>query len=309
METAIERPADQPGNAIVASAPLPARDINRTPAGLAPQQSMAPPSSTCAALPAVQRNYVYALGRVEPRFPSPAVEKEFAQATARISARGKTDREAMHAVLCPRENRYLARQLCWVFTVQGLETYLLTPQDPADFELLVEAVRPNPQPTDLDVVIGLVGPMAPPEMCNGLMVPIVVFEQLYSFDRDSLIKSIPKPEKIAAKEFQPAAEELFDRIMQMTDNAGAMDDNRALNYLAVRYPAMYGKVAEQHALNASLTSVEVRPSAMSPARKIVEVIFTFTNRTTDVMEKFFVRADVTEEFPYLVTKMSPYYDR
>ena len=26
-------------------------------------------------------------------------------------------------------------------------------------------------------------------------------------------------------------------------------------------------------------------------------------------EKFFVRVDVTEEFPFLVTKMSPYYDR
>ena len=30
---------------------------------------------------------------------------------------------------------------------------------------------------------------------------------------------------------------------------------------------------------------------------------------TDVIEKFFVRVDVTEEFPFLVTKMSPYYDR
>ena len=26
-------------------------------------------------------------------------------------------------------------------------------------------------------------------------------------------------------------------------------------------------------------------------------------------EKFCVRVDVTEEFPFLVTKMSPYYDR
>jgi hypothetical protein len=27
------------------------------------------------------------------------------------------------------------------------------------------------------------------------------------------------------------------------------------------------------------------------------------------VEKFFPRVDVTEEFPFLVTKMSPYYDR
>jgi hypothetical protein len=33
---------------------------------------------------------------------------------------------------------------------------------------------------------------------------------------------------------------------------------------------------------------------------------TYTNRTADVTEKFFVRVDVTEEFPFLVTKLSPY---
>jgi hypothetical protein len=35
----------------------------------------------------------------------------------------------------------------------------------------------------------------------------------------------------------------------------------------------------------------------------------YTNRNTDVTEKFFVRVDVTQDFPFLVTKMSPYYDR
>jgi hypothetical protein len=53
----------------------------------------------------------------------------------------------------------------------------------------------------------------------------------------------------------------------------------------------------------------VRPSALSGTRKVLKVIFTFTNRNTAVDEKFFVRVDVTEEFPFLVTKMSPYYER
>ena len=41
----------------------------------------------------------------------------------------------------------------------------------------------------------------------------------------------------------------------------------------------------------------------------MDVIFSFTDRATDVVEKFFTRVDVTEEFPFLVTKMSPYFDR
>jgi hypothetical protein len=45
------------------------------------------------------------------------------------------------------------------------------------------------------------------------------------------------------------------------------------------------------------------------ARDIVDVIFAYTNRNTDFTEKFCVRVDVTEEFPFLVAKISPYYDR
>jgi len=254
-------------------------------------------------------SYVYAIGRVEARFPNLAAEKEFAQAAGRTDTAGKTDQQTFHAVLSKRENRYLVRQLCWVLTIQGLETYLLQPRDPTDIDLLVEAIRPAPSPNDIDVVIGLRGPIAPPEMCNGLMVPIVVFDQIYSFDRDALIKAIPKPEKTTAAQFGPAAEELFNRIMQLTDNAGATDEHRVLNYLSMRYPAIYGKAAEQFGCDCSLTGVEVRPSPLSSTRNIVDVIFSYTNRNTDFTEKFFVRCDVTEEFPFLVAKMSPYYDR
>jgi hypothetical protein len=266
------------------------------------------PCSTCAG-EAVAVSFVYAIGRIEARFPNLAAEKEFAQATGRTDTAGKTDQQTFHAVLSKRENRYLVRQLCWVLSIQGLETYLLRPRDPADIDLLVEALRPAPSPNDIDVVIGLRGPIAPPEMCNGLMVPVVAFDQIYSFDRDALIKAIPKPEKTTAEQFGPAAEELFDRIMQMTDNAGATSEHRALNYMAMRYPAIYATAAEEFGRDSSLTRVEVRPSPLSSARNIVDVIFAYTNRNTDFTEQYFVRCDITGEFPFLVNKMSPYYDR
>jgi PatG C-terminal len=254
-------------------------------------------------------SFVYALGRVEARFPRLAVEKEFAQAAGRIDATRLTDRQTLHTVLSQRQNRYLVRQLCWVFAVEGLETYILVPRDPGDLDLLIEAVRPAPSPLDVDVIVGVRGQIAPPELCNGLMVPMVIVDQMYSFDRDSLVKAIPPPKGMSAKEFTPAAEEVFMRIMQMADNAGATDEHRALNYLAVRYPAIYATAFEAHGRNSSLTAVDVRPSPLSGTRKIVEAIFSFTHRQTDLTEKFFTRVDVTEEFPFLITKMSPYYDR
>jgi hypothetical protein len=291
--------------------PAPVSSVTRPAASaLAPQAC-----PTCGTAPAATAgtpsapSYVYVIGRIEPRFPKPSVEKEFVQVVGRDKTSGLTDRQVLHAVLSKPENRYLVRQLCWVMTIEGLETYIVAPRDPVEYSLLVETLRATPQPWDLDCVIGFRGPIAGPDVCNGLMVPIVVFDQIYSFDRDALIKAIPRPEKTTAKDFAPAAEELFDRIMQMTDNAGATDEHRALNYLAVRYHAIYANAAEAFARNASLTGVDVAQSPLSGTRKVVDVIFSHTNRNTDVVEKFFTRVDVTEEFPFLVTKLSPYYDK
>jgi hypothetical protein len=252
---------------------------------------------------------VYALGRIEPRFPSQSVEKELAQATARTPTSGLSDRQALHSVLTKAENRYLVRQLCWVFTVGGIETYLLRPRDPSDFQLLADAVRPSPRATDVDVVIGTLGPVAPPQMCNGLLVPIVAFDQIYSFDVDKLIGSIPRPQNTPADKFAPIAEELFTRTVQIADNAGATDEHRALNYLAVRYDAVYARTADCFGRNLSLSAIDVRPAPVSATRKIVDVIFTYTHRETGVPEKYSVRVDVTEQYPFLVTKLVPYYDR
>jgi hypothetical protein len=194
-------------------------------------------------------------------------------------------------------------------TIEGIETYLLAPRDPSDLDLLIDTLRTGPRPTDVDVVIGRLGPIAPPDMCNGLQVPIVGFEQIYSFDIDTLINAIPRPAGVGEDKFGPAAEGIFYRIMQLADNAGATDEHRALNYLAVRYPAVYTTAAEAHGRNASLASVDVRASRLSGVRRIVDVIFSFVNRSTDVAEKYFVRVDVSEQFPFLVSKMTPYCDR
>jgi hypothetical protein len=279
-----------------------------------PQQSDQPlptsgPSATSMSAP----SFVYAVGRIEPRFPSLGVEKEFAQATKGVDATrnatvtGLTNREALHDAL--QQQRYLVRQLCWVMTIQGLENYILVPRDPADADLLVKALRPYPSLMDLDVVIGILGPIAPAQMCNGLMVPIVMFDQIYSFDRDTLIHSIPNTTNAPEDRFKVTADYTLEQVLQAADNAGAMDEHRALNYLAMRYHAIYATAADMHARDYVLTAIDVRPSRLSGVRKILDVVFSYNSRNTDVIEKFFVRVDVTEEFPFLVTKMSQFYER
>jgi PatG C-terminal len=255
--------------------------------------------------------FIYALGSIDPRSPSAAVEREIAQAMGRGETAGLTDRQALHALLGQRQNRYLARQLCYVLTIERVDSYILQPHDPADLDLLVEAIRPTPTPLDVDVVIGVRGPIAPPEMCNGLMIPIVFFDQIYSFPRDALFAAITAPEGAAPEQIEllrASAQDLFDRIMRIADNLGATDEHRALNYLAVRYDQIYRHTAQMFLNNFSLTAVDIAPSRLSGTRKLVNVIGTYTNRATGVTERYRVRVDVTEEFPFLDARLEPYYD-
>ena len=254
-------------------------------------------------------SYVYALGRIEARFPTAGIEKEFAQAVGRIDTSGQTDQEALRRALSRPENRYLARKMCWVCSIQGIDTYLLAPRDSSELDLLIDSIRSEPSPLDLDIVIGQRGPLAPPSMCNGLTVPVVFIDQVYSCDSRTLIDSIPRPEGTKAKDFQAVAEEVFYRIMQITDNAGATDEHRALNYLAVRYPDIYTATAEAHVHERSLSRVDVRDSRLRGTRTIKDVVLQYTDRKTDVKESFFVRVDVTEAFPFLVSKLAPFIDR
>jgi hypothetical protein len=285
--------------------------VSETPKGPDADPVVAAPVAPPGALPMPEPGFVYALGQIEPRFPSLSIEKEFAQAIGSAESAGLTDRQTLRAAISERQNRYLARSLCWVFLIEGLETYILVPRDSADVELLIDAYREEPRRDDLDAVIGVRSGISRPEMCNGLTLPVVVFDQLYSFDRDSLIGAIPKPDSVPQKDvkkFRSAAGELFDQLLQLADNAGAIDEHRALNYLTVRYPRIYGVTQEQFERNFAFTGIEVSPSRLSGVRSIVDVVFSYRHRESDFVEKQFVRVDVTEEFPFLVTKMAPYYE-
>lgn len=258
------------------------------------------------------RSYVYAIGKVVHRFPNKSLEMELAQAMGRRpegETRGITHPEVVFQVITDPNNQYISRQICYVFNIEGLETYILVPSNPLDFDRLAQALRPNADLGDIDVIIGKRGPLASPEMCNGLVIPIVIVDQIYSFDRDTLMKSIPKRKGESDEQFRKTANALFNHIIQIADNAGSTDEHRALNYLVVRYDEIYHRTQILQDQNYSFTAVEVRPSRLSGARKVVDVILSYENRGNKAVQKWFVRVDVTEEFPFLVSPMQEYFER
>jgi hypothetical protein len=256
--------------------------------------------------------YVYAIGKVVHRFPSRSLEMELTQAigrTAEGETKSLTNPEVAYKILTEPANRYIARQICYLLNIENLETYILVPSDPLDIDRLAQALRPAPGLGDVDIIIGRRGPISPPEMCNGLMIPIVMVDQIYSFDRDTLMKAIPKRKGVNEDQARKTAGVLFNYIIQIADNAGTTDEHRALNYLAVRYDEIYHRTQLMQDENYSFNAVEVRSSRLSGARKIVDVILSYENRTNRATQKWFVRVDVTEEFPFLVSPMQEYFER
>ena len=291
--------------------------------------------------PAFPHSYVYALGSVRHRYPSLSIENEFAQSVEDLSqtdpneTRGKTETEVLSAIISRPKYRHILRKLCWVLRIEGLDTYILTPSNPADYDMIVDAVRRTPSPSDVDVVIGVRGPVAPPIMCGGLSVPIVAFHQIYASNIEEFIDSITgrgadkaesgkskrgeekstksdkTPEGTREREggLADTVTDVLRRIMQMADNVGSADEHRALNYLAVRSRDIYRLTRDMYNQNYSFTAIQSRMSRLSSTRKIVDIIFTYTHRESRYVDKWFVRVDVTEEFPFIHTTLGRYFER
>jgi hypothetical protein len=233
--------------------------------------------------------FVYAIGQVEARPSSLAVQKEIAQAAAGAIA----DPQAaplLHGFLVAREHRYLARAMNWVLRVEGQDVYALSPRDPADLELLLEAIRPDAG-HDMHLVIGVQAPLAGPS--GGL--PLVLVEHLYSFGRPALAASLGST----------APSEVLDLVLPLARNHGATPEARALNYLIMRDAGVYGLMQAMRQEEADLVAVDARPID-SRGRLVVEVLLSFVHRNRGALSRRAARVDVTELFPFLVAPFAPH---
>jgi hypothetical protein len=252
--------------------------------------------------------FAYAIGRVEPRFPSIGVEKEFAQAAGAAEVAGVDDRERLARVLKDPDNRYLADQMCWVFVAQGMDAFMVRWREVTDRDRLIETIGAAEGTAAIDAVIGWVGDGSDIGLCSGVGLPSVLIIQLLSFSREEFVSGVPLPENTDEGQFRAAVGNLFDRIARRTDNTGQNDEHRALNYVALRYPTLYEVAAQAFAKEMSLLRIDAWRSPAGGARRVVEVRLIFRGRRDDVVEQHRCRVDVTEVFPFLISPLEPTFD-
>jgi hypothetical protein len=280
------------------------------------------PTSQTPAAPSRSRS-IYAVGRLSPQFPSIGVEKEFIQLAGATEHRGPVERELLPRVLGEPDNRYLGRHLCWVFTAQHVDAFVVTPREGSDVGRLVDMVSSGSDDV-LHVVIGSALPVGTDSPCSGLGIPLVVAEQFFAFTLEEFIEALfreqaPGQEPLASTASQTAdrahhddhsravVRDVFLRLTRRADNLGIADEHRALNYLALRYPALYHMALQAFLDGKTLVGVDVRHN-YSLSRVVVSVRLTFRHRRDELVERYHCLVDVTEVFPFLASPLTLVYD-
>jgi hypothetical protein len=272
---------------------------------------------TCAGNQAANSGFVYAIGTVEAEYPNVGIEREMQMMASHLkveevepekNVKLTEDRHWQHAVLSAdrKSTRYLARQLSWRLTIEDLPAFVLKPRDCCDIDDLIDCLkRPKYSkpsggkgkkekktgpdsiapsfglPEDLDVIVGVKGG----NTSDGIEVYV---DQI--FQRHKVL---------------PHMHEFFSQLL---DNYGLTDQDRAYNFLTARYD-ITPKIVDMQK-DFGLQGVPTIYSRLSgDTNRIVRVIFTFKSHNGLLEKKYFVRVDVTNEFPVIITPWHPYLDR
>jgi hypothetical protein len=275
------------------------------------------------------KGYLYAIGTVTARFPSMDIEKEFMQAWGRAAGQTLTISDAdKFAVLGQGQNLYLARQMCWVFQSGDIDLFILRPRSHVELTDLVAALAPTPNQISFALVVGTVGGIAPAWMCNGVQLPLVSCEQVFSFTGAAFVNSIvaearndsvliQKITKSLEGQNPPvevndyllgAANNAFSVLTLLSDNTGQTDEHRAINYLTFKSMALYKKEIEMELEGFRLNSVTAQPDPLARTRRIQDVILVFAKTDSQEVRRFFTRVDVTGQFPFMLNELSIFFD-
>lgn len=264
-------------------------------------------------LAAAQGQFVYAVGRLSPQFQSLDVEKEFAQLAADVEVREISERHQLKAVLENGDNVYLAHHICWVFTTQGVDRFAIVPRGDREARQLVDAFVPATDENVINVLVGRPTTVAPLWDWSSSGLRLVSADQLLTFSLDEFLDALGAAdddgdsEHGAGPDHRAAMREVFFRLTRRADNQGFTDGHRALNYAALRYPALYRAVLRALDGGKGLIGVETRPIP-SGDRRLVSIRLIFRDRQTHIVERYSCAVDVTGEFCFLAVPLSPTYD-
>ncbi len=251
--------------------------------------------------------YVYAVGNFDPRFPTENLYKEYLQVCAQKTKRDPPEDKVRYEVL--KENTYIARELDWVFLIDKIDTYHVVPHSPVELMDMIETIAPDSTPgtENLTLLIGANDPQP-----SGTSLPMVTASLIFYFDVKDFVENVPLPSPLPSQvdKYRTEVQTLFDKMIQTAANPGDIDEHRAINFVTFRYPQIY--TLAWSLLNPAqgspkvFSSLESQSSNMGGDRKLIELIFNYSDQTSGVITQYYLTVDVSGQYPFLVSEIKPY---
>lgn len=246
------------------------------------------------------QQYLYAIGEIDPVFPTVDIENEFHR-VAVLSKCTASDDQLLYDILSKEQYRYIATEIRWVMKINNVKTYLINPLGEAELKELIESLKPEPGMATCQAVIGRLDKSDTIKPGGEERLVTVICDLLYNIAFDKFVDSIVKKTNVD----KVVAGSLFKKLLNKTVNDGVNDENRAVNYIALKYLEAYKMTSEmlQSDSKASIYSfvdVETKNARVQGTRKIVDVTFNYQERGTDKIIWRTAKVDTTDLFPFLV---------
>jgi hypothetical protein len=227
-------------------------------------------------------------------------------------------------ILSQAQNLYIAREMCWTFQVSTFPSYILQPRSDRELINFIRALAPRDDIT-FDTIVGLRGPVAAPELCNGLGLPVVLCDMVDTFTYEELVNTVvdavlaayPTPsqsEPLSPSEIQANVGQILSGLTPLLHNEGVTDAQRAVNFLithdmdlyTMSWLLMFGNESYQTAYGVkppqtfSFVGLRTQPQRLSGASATIDIILTYQGDKENTSRQYFTSVNVQGEFPYIL---------
>ncbi|WCN13971.1 hypothetical protein GV054_13670 [Marinomonas mediterranea] len=253
---------------------------------------------------AQETTFVYAVGELAPVFPNQGLQQTF-DAAARVVGVSEHDYYAVFNYQDPTTKKrpyfYIAEQVRWVLSINKKNCYQVLPRSREELLNFIDALKPLSDSLQevLSTVIGVVVDDSK-SATSGLTN--VICNHCFSQTLDDLHNQLKQQTGVATAAIQDVLKQL-----EFSPNQGRTDFNRAKNYLAFRYPAIYLTTHSMSNGNSSssaissffLDKVTTNYSDLKSPHTVVDIVFLYKSKTTKQEKYYYCSVDVTTQFPFI----------
>ena len=243
-------------------------------------------------------SFAYAVGSIQPYFPSHDLQKEYEAIVKKL----KLEFSDYYKVFTYHTNsddkkattyypyRYIAEQLCWVFSIENVDGYIVIPRSQTTLTEIINALQISDatEKSDLCMMQGQLGSQAPNGYCGNLRLPLVLCNHFKKCDQSEVSG--------------------FESL-KLKANGGQSNNSRAINYFALHYTSLieeYSQLKNRISSEIHLVGLQTEEADNSSGQTIINIILAFKNNETSLETFYYCAIDVSTAYPYLESSLRIY---